>query len=100
MPVFAAIVPLLCPCALSSRAYSILSAGWAIGRPTCRPAAWATARAWAGAFGGEGTFHLGEQGQQQKCDAARALVGGVDRQRDPLRSWPTRVAPGEAGRRR
>jgi hypothetical protein len=37
----------LSPRCLSSRAYSILSAGWARGRPICRPAASATARAWA-----------------------------------------------------
>ena len=34
-----------------------------------------------GALGGEGAFHLREQGQQQEGDAAHALVGGVDRQR-------------------
>jgi hypothetical protein len=35
----------------------------------------------AGAFGGEGPFHLGEQRQQQEGDPAHALIGGVDRQR-------------------
>jgi len=39
MPVFAVICPRLWPWPLSSRAYSTLSAGWAIGRPTWRPAA-------------------------------------------------------------
>jgi hypothetical protein len=34
-----------------------------------------------GAFGGEGAFHLGEQCQEQEGDAARAVVGGTDRQR-------------------
>ena len=34
-----------------------------------------------GALGAEGTFHLGEQRQQQEGDAAHALAGGVDRQR-------------------
>jgi hypothetical protein len=57
-----AIWPRVWPCALSSRAYSILSAGWATGRPTRRPAASAGAGV-GGAFGGVGAFHLAEQGQ-------------------------------------
>ena len=31
-----------------------------------------------GVFGGEGPFHLGEQRQQEKRDAAHPVVGGVD----------------------
>lgn len=46
MPVLAVICPRLEPCSLRSRAYSILSSGWARGLATRRPAASATARAW------------------------------------------------------
>jgi hypothetical protein len=31
-----------------------------------------------GPLGGEGALHLREQGDQQECDAAYALAGGVD----------------------
>src|SRR6266536_3434261 len=47
MPVLLVIAPRLWPWALRSRAYSIFSGGWATGRPTCRPLASATARAFA-----------------------------------------------------
>jgi hypothetical protein len=47
-----------------------------------------------GAFGGEGAFHLGEQRQEQECDAAHALGGGADRQRAGQRP-DADAAPGE-----
>jgi hypothetical protein len=52
MPVLAAIFPRLSPRALSSRAYSILSLGWAMGRPTCRQTALRDGSGVGGAFGG------------------------------------------------
>ena len=81
MPVLALISLRLSPRPRSSRAYSILSAGWAMGRPTWRPCGFGDGAGMGGAFGGEGAFHLGEQRQQQEGDAAHALVGSVDRQR-------------------
>ena len=47
-----------------------------------------------GAFGGEGAFHLGEQGQQQEGDPAHALIGRVDRQRVSQGPHPD-APPGE-----
>jgi hypothetical protein len=41
-----------------------------------------------GPLGGEDALHLGEQGEEQECDAAQALVGGVDRQRVRKGSHP------------
>ena len=70
-----------------------MSGGCARGRPTCRPAAAATARV-SGPFGGVGPLHLREQGQQQERDAGHALAAGVDRQRVSQRPHPD-AAPGE-----
>jgi hypothetical protein len=63
----------------SSRAYSILSVGWAMGRPT-RERRLRDDASVRGAFSGRGVFHLSEQGQQREGEATQALLGGVVQQ--------------------
>jgi hypothetical protein len=69
MPVLAAIAPRLSPLALSRRAYPDAVGGVGDGAATCRPAAWATARAWLRVCG-EGPFHLGGQARNRTALAA------------------------------
>jgi hypothetical protein len=59
MPVFAAIVPRLCPRALSSSAYSILSATRCDGAANHAAGGRGAGSGVGGAFGSEGAFHLG-----------------------------------------
>ena len=93
MPVLAAICPRLRPWALEQP--GVLDLAGAVGQG----AAGATVPGFGdragvgGAFGGEDSFHLGEQRQEQECDAAHALGGGADRQRVGQR--PDADPPGE-----
>jgi hypothetical protein len=66
-----------------------LSAGWAVGQGAARAAVvgLGDGPGMGGALGGEGAFHLGEQGQKKERDAPHALVGGVDRQRVGQRAY-------------
>src|SRR5436309_3001671 len=59
MPVFTAIAPRLCPCALSSWAYSILWAACVMGAANYAADCRGDASDVGGAFGGEGAFHFG-----------------------------------------
>jgi hypothetical protein len=74
MPVFALISPKLLSWARSSRAYSIVSAGWREGAADLAAVGLSDAAGVRGPLGGEGALHLGEQRQEQERDAAHALV--------------------------